>query len=91
MSVARVAGAGPRTRAIGQGHKRADAWAELRRRLLSAKMRDALLNERLEIRGLTYTVVKKLGGGGFGQVYLVYGENQKLRAAKVCIHLYIRC
>ena len=70
--------AGTTTKRYGGG------WGELRRSLTSAKMADAFKNEVLEIRGVTYNILNKLGDGGFAKVYLVYGnEDRTLRAAKV--------
>ena len=58
-------------------------WNSLRKRLISAKMRDASQFKTVKLCGEVYTIVKKIGDGGFGCVYQVYSEKRNVFALKV--------
>ena len=58
-------------------------WNAQRKRLISAIMREALDCKTIQVKGNTYTIIKKIGDGGFSNVYQVCGENRGLYALKV--------
>ena len=58
-------------------------WNSLRKRLISAKMSEAFACKTMQVKGNTYTIIKKIGNGGFSNVYQVYSEERDLYALKV--------
>ena len=46
-------------------------------------MKEAFARKTLQVKGNTYTIIKKIGDGGFGCVYQVYCEKRDLYALKV--------
>jgi serine/threonine protein kinase len=58
-------------------------WNSLRKRLISAKMREAFASKTMKVKGKPYTIIKKIGDGGFSCVYQVYSEKRDLYALKV--------
>ncbi|XP_023345125.1 serine/threonine-protein kinase MPS1 [Eurytemora carolleeae] len=77
---ARLANLGPQVKKDDMG---SNTWMALRKRLISAKMKEAFSNSYLQINGVKYTIIKKVGDGGFSSVYEVYNEERNLFAVKV--------
>ena len=58
-------------------------WNAQRKRLVSAIMREALASKKIDVKGNSYSIIKKIGEGGFSSVYQVYNEDKNLCALKV--------
>ena len=83
LAVTKAPTAGLRTKAYGKSYKKLDSWNMLKLRLISAKMKNSLASHCMEIRGKEYTILRKLGEGGFSKVYLAYNEDKRLVVVKV--------
>ena len=46
-------------------------------------MSEAFACKTMQVKGNTYTIIKKIGNGGFSNVYQVYSEERDLYALKV--------
>ena len=58
-------------------------WNTLRKRLISAKMMECKNTKKVNVADTVYTLVKKIGDGGFSSVYQVYDDERKTYALKL--------
>lgn len=58
-------------------------WNTLRKRLISAKMMECKNTKKVSVADTVYTLVKKIGDGGFSSVYQVYDDERKTYALKL--------
>ena len=58
-------------------------WNTLRKRLISAKMKECKDTKVVNVSDTVYTLVKKIGDGGFSSVYHVYDDKRKSFAIKI--------
>ena len=56
---------------------------DLRKRLISAKMKECKDTKVVNVSDTVYTLVKKIGDGGFSSVYHVYDDKRKSYAIKI--------
>ena len=62
---------------------RVSDWNSLRKRLISAKVKEHVETNQVKVDGISYTVIKKIGDGGFSSVYRVLNEKRQHFALKL--------
>ena len=62
---------------------RVSDWNTLRKRLISAKVKEHVEKNQIKVGEMSYTIVKKIGDGGFSNVYHVLNEKRQHFAFKL--------
>lgn len=68
---------------VVQANSGATAWGLFRNQLLNAKVTDAFNNVRFALGGKRFSVLRKIGEGGYSKVYEVFDDQKQLYALKV--------
>ena len=58
-------------------------WNTLRKRLISAKVKEHVEQSQIKVGEMPYTIVRKIGDGGFSNVYHVLNEERQHFALKL--------
>ena len=58
-------------------------WADLRSRLIQAKVQEAFQSTKFTVNGATYTSLSHIGEGGYSTVYEVFNKERELFALKL--------
>ena len=58
-------------------------WNYLRKRLISAKVNEYVEQNQVKVDGNCFTIVRKIGDGGFSNVYHVFNEKRQHFALKL--------
>ena len=68
---------------LGRPVDRPISWTMLRRKLIKAKITDALTSVKFTVNGKVFTSLRMLGEGGYAKVYEVFNHEKELFALKV--------